>query len=120
MTELIKEVTPPKKPAFANPYEAANPMIRPLPKKQPVRKTRAATKANAKEEQKKEQELTPQAIIEATVPKVRVMLVQFCAKADSGCREASVLGHRRNSSARNLLKRMCHRAGPLLPGAALV
>ena len=84
MTELIKEVTPPKKPAFANPYEAANPMIRPLPKKQPVRKTRAATKANAKEEQKKEQELTPQATIEATVPKVRVLLVRFCARADSG------------------------------------
>ncbi|KAI1796609.1 hypothetical protein LXA43DRAFT_566478 [Ganoderma leucocontextum] len=66
MAELIKEVTPPKKPAFVNPYEAANLMIKPAPKKQPVRKTRAAAKL---EEQKKEPELTPQAIIEATVPK---------------------------------------------------
>lgn len=67
MTELIKEVTPPKKPAFVNPYEAANPMIKPAPKKQPARKTRAAAKLI---EQGKEPELTPQAIIEATVPKV--------------------------------------------------
>ncbi|PIL25005.1 hypothetical protein GSI_12893 [Ganoderma sinense ZZ0214-1] len=66
MTELIKEVTPPKKLAFVNPYEAANPMIKPAPKKQPVRKTCAAAKL---EEQRKEPELTPQAIIEATVPK---------------------------------------------------
>ncbi|KAM5532376.1 hypothetical protein V8D89_013970 [Ganoderma adspersum] len=66
MTELIKEVTPPKKPAFVNPYEAANAMIKPAPKKQPARKTRAAAK---REEQGKEPELTPQAIIEATVPK---------------------------------------------------
>ncbi|KAI0793926.1 hypothetical protein C8Q74DRAFT_1404090 [Fomes fomentarius] len=68
MTELIKEVTPPKKPDFANPYEAANPMIKPAPKKRPVRRTRAAAKTEA-ETQKKEPELTPQAIIEATVPK---------------------------------------------------
>ncbi len=69
MTELIKEVTPPKKPDFANPYETANPMIKPAPKKRPVRRTRAAAKTEA-ETQKKEPELTPQAIIEATVPKV--------------------------------------------------
>ncbi|TFK94148.1 hypothetical protein K466DRAFT_477201, partial [Polyporus arcularius HHB13444] len=68
MTELIKEVTPPKKPAFANPYEAANPMVKPVPKKQPVRRTRTTAKAEA-EAKKKEPELTPQAIIEATVPK---------------------------------------------------
>ncbi|KAI0693176.1 hypothetical protein C8T65DRAFT_760751 [Cerioporus squamosus] len=68
MTELIKEVTPPKKPDFANPYEAANPMIKPVAKKQPVRRTRTAAKAEA-EAKKKEPELTPQAIIEATVPK---------------------------------------------------
>ena len=77
MTELIKEVTPPKKPAFANPYEAANPMIKPAPKKQPARKTRASTRAKAQEEvQKKEPELTFQAIIEATVPKVRTLLTR--------------------------------------------
>ena len=67
MTELIKEVTPPKKPAFVNPYEAANPMIKPAPKKQPIRRTRAMAKIK---EHTKEPELTPQAIIEATVPKV--------------------------------------------------
>ena len=74
MTELIKEVTPPKKPDFANPYEAANPMIKPAPKKQPVRRTRAAAKAEseAQKEKEKEPHLTPQAIIEATVPKVGI------------------------------------------------
>lgn len=74
MTELIKEVTPPKKPDFANPYEAASPLVRPAPKKQAGRKTRSFAKAEAekleKEKEKtKELELTPQAIIEATVPK---------------------------------------------------
>ncbi|TBU60951.1 hypothetical protein BD310DRAFT_957311 [Dichomitus squalens] len=67
MTELIKEVTPPKKPDFVNPYEAANPIIKPPPKKQPIRKMRVA--AAKTEEPKKVPELTPQAIIEATVPK---------------------------------------------------
>ncbi|KAI0367029.1 hypothetical protein BV20DRAFT_1001365 [Pilatotrama ljubarskyi] len=71
MTELIKEVTPPKKPDFANPYEAISPIVRPAPKKQPVRKTRSTAKAEGEVEKKKEKEpeLTPQAIIEATVPK---------------------------------------------------
>ncbi|CDO73258.1 hypothetical protein BN946_scf185008.g20 [Trametes cinnabarina] len=76
MTELIKEVTPPKKPDFANPYEAVSPLPRPAQKKQPVRKTRSAARANAEKvkeqakeqakEKEKEPELTPQAIIEAT------------------------------------------------------
>ncbi|KAI0675495.1 hypothetical protein C8Q78DRAFT_1101817 [Trametes maxima] len=75
MAELIKEVTPPKKPDFANPYEAVSPLGRPVPKKQPVRKTRSAAKAEAEAKLQKEKtrskepELTPQAIIEATVPK---------------------------------------------------
>ncbi|KAI0352339.1 hypothetical protein OH77DRAFT_1592171 [Trametes cingulata] len=69
MTELIKEVTPPKKPDFANPYEAISPIVKPAPKKQPVRKTRSAAKAEAEKQKEKEPELTPQAIIEATVPK---------------------------------------------------
>ncbi|KAI0331450.1 hypothetical protein GY45DRAFT_1345277 [Cubamyces sp. BRFM 1775] len=75
MTELIKEVTPPKKPEFANPYEAVSPLPRPPQKKQPARKTRSAAKADAEKEKEKEKaqvkepELTPQAIIEATVPK---------------------------------------------------
>ncbi|KAI8985550.1 hypothetical protein BD414DRAFT_57790 [Trametes punicea] len=76
MAELIKEVTPPKKPDFANPYEAVSPLPRPAPKKQPVRKTRSVAKAEAEKAEKekkkgkeKEPELTPQAIIEATVPK---------------------------------------------------
>ncbi|OJT09844.1 hypothetical protein TRAPUB_13714 [Trametes pubescens] len=71
MTELIKEVTPPKKPDFANPYEAQGPVIRPAPKKQTARKTRSSAKAEAEKLEKekaktKELELTPQAIIEAT------------------------------------------------------
>ncbi|OSD03070.1 hypothetical protein PYCCODRAFT_1434947 [Trametes coccinea BRFM310] len=76
MTELLKEVTPPKKPDFANPYEAVSPLPRPAQKKQPVRKTRSAARAEAEKAERekekakeKEPELTPQAIIEATVPK---------------------------------------------------
>ncbi|KAI0819685.1 hypothetical protein BC628DRAFT_1342107 [Trametes gibbosa] len=73
MTELIKEVTPPKKPAFANPYESVSSLARPAPKKQPARKTRSAARAAAEKQKEKatakEPELTPQAIIEATVPK---------------------------------------------------
>ncbi|KAI0766914.1 hypothetical protein BD413DRAFT_635148 [Trametes elegans] len=73
MTELIKEVTPPKKPDFANPYETISPLAKPAPRKQPVRKTRSSAKADAEKqkekEKEKEPELTPQAIIEATVPK---------------------------------------------------
>ena len=82
LTEILKEVTPPKKPEFVNPYEAATPIpLRTNAKKVGARKTRAAAKAAAtvhgkekqaeKLEQKPEQKLTAQEIIQATVPKVR-------------------------------------------------
>ena len=96
MTELIKEVTPPKKPAFANPYEAANPMIKPMPKKQPVRRTRTRTKAQ-EELSKKEPELTPQAIIEATVPKVRLSAASCSLCINPLSRGANALVRLRNS-----------------------
>jgi hypothetical protein len=67
MTELIKEVTPPKKPDVSNPYQTASPVKPPV--KKPVRRTRATAKPAVPENPKKP-ELSPQAIIEATVPKV--------------------------------------------------
>lgn len=77
MTELIKGATPPKKQAFANPYQAALPA--PLvnrPKKPTGRKRAAAAKAEAKAreetEKMKDVEMTPEEIIVATVPPVRV------------------------------------------------
>lgn len=87
MTELIKGVTPPKKQAFANPYQAALPA--PLvnrPKKPAGRKRAAAAKAEAaakaaaeaeakakeEAEKMKEIEMTSEEIIMATVPPVRV------------------------------------------------
>ncbi|KAH9935061.1 hypothetical protein B0H21DRAFT_699261 [Amylocystis lapponica] len=76
MTQLLKEVTPPKKKDFANPYQTASPMpVRPPTKKPPARKTKAASKAAAEATPEKKglekdlSELSPQAIIEATVPK---------------------------------------------------
>ncbi|KII87179.1 hypothetical protein PLICRDRAFT_42829 [Plicaturopsis crispa FD-325 SS-3] len=73
MTDLIKEVTPPKRPDLANPYQTASP-VKPPPKKTPVtRKTRASSripvKEKEKEKEKEEPAPTPQAIIEATMPK---------------------------------------------------
>ncbi|KAI0046014.1 hypothetical protein FA95DRAFT_1423917 [Auriscalpium vulgare] len=66
MSELIKEVTPPKKPDVANPYQTASPVKAGLPKK-------ATRKRKAPEEKPKEKEkeihVSPQRIIEATVPK---------------------------------------------------
>ncbi|KAF8661285.1 hypothetical protein AX16_001384 [Volvariella volvacea WC 439] len=93
MAELIKEVTPPKKPDLSNPYQAANPFVKypskPKPKRtRPARQPPAAKeqdKGKGKEEEKEgedlgaaeekekelpvEKEYSPQAIIEATVPK---------------------------------------------------
>ena len=119
MTELIKEVTPPKKPDFANPYEAANPMIKPAPKKQPVRRTRTATKA-AEQAKNKEPELTPQAIIEATVPKVRVSASCLTeANIDVSFRGASGRDHLPNSLGSSLRRRESPPLS-LLPAAARV
>jgi hypothetical protein len=68
MQDLIKEVTPLKRPDVSNPYQTASP-VKPLTKKPVVKRTRATVKSAAPLEQK-EPELSPQAIIEATVPKV--------------------------------------------------
>ena len=90
LTELLKEVTPPKLPPFANPYEALYPgslkdaIMRYAPSRK--RKNREDAKANAtkaaetareqKVEEKKEKapEMTTRRIIEATVPKVGTFL----------------------------------------------
>lgn len=66
MTGLIKEVTPPKKPDVANPYQTASPVKMPA-RKPPAKRSRPP--AEKKEKQHKEPEMTAQAIIEATVPK---------------------------------------------------
>lgn len=97
MTELIKEVTPPKRPDLSNPYQTANPMgkVGTLPKVRAGKRVRATgkplapeTKSETPKEQantataKKEKEkvYSPQAIIEATLPKVRLQFVQSIIK----------------------------------------
>ena len=82
MTELIKEVTPPKRPDLSNPYQTASPIGKViLPKPRVVKRTRAtgkpappsATDDKSKEQctpVEKEKDYSPQAIIEATLPKV--------------------------------------------------
>lgn len=67
MTELLKEVTPPKKPDVSNPYQTASP-VKPPPRKSQPKRQRPTPKPT---EQPKEKgpELTAQEIIEATVPK---------------------------------------------------
>lgn len=83
MTELIKEVTPPKRPDLSNPYQTASPVGKvALPKVRAGKRMRATGKPAVppttddknKEQQRsaeKEKEYSPQAIIEATLPKVR-------------------------------------------------
>ncbi|KAI0272529.1 hypothetical protein BC834DRAFT_351352 [Gloeopeniophorella convolvens] len=65
MAELIKEVTPPKKPDLSNPYQTASP-VKPSLQKKPAKK-RKANEERPKEPEK-EAVLSPQTIIEATVP----------------------------------------------------
>jgi hypothetical protein len=75
MTELIREATPIKKPDIANPYQTASPVktVKP-PSKRPAHKPRATSKQPPTEvKEKKEPEMTMQAIIEATLPKVCLM-----------------------------------------------
>lgn len=78
MTELIKEVTPAKRPDLSNPYQTASP-VKPPVKKPVVKRPRAAKPpappAPAPEPEKLP-EPSPQAIIEATMPKV--CLCHFC------------------------------------------
>ncbi|KAI0255933.1 hypothetical protein BJV78DRAFT_583764 [Lactifluus subvellereus] len=66
MAELIKEVTPPKRPDLSNPYQTASP-VKPSLQKKPAKK-RKAPEGRPKEPEKKEVDLSPQTIIEATVP----------------------------------------------------
>lgn len=76
MTELIREVTPVKKPDIANPYQTASPVknVKP-PVKKPVRKLRAVSnQPPAEVKEKKQSEMSMQAIIEATLPKVCLMV----------------------------------------------
>ena len=76
MTELIREATPPKKPDIANPYQTASPVktVKP-PTKKPVRKPKAVSKPPPTEEKEREQpKMSMQEIIEATLPKVRLMV----------------------------------------------
>ena len=76
MTELIREATPAKKPDIANPYQTASPVktVKP-PAKKPARNPRAVSKQPSTEEKEKKQpEMSMQAIIEATLPKVCLML----------------------------------------------
>jgi hypothetical protein len=82
MTELIKEVTPPKRPDLSNPYQTASPVGKVTLSKARVGKRARATGKPAvhpatddknKEPKNlagKEKEYSPQAIIEATLPKV--------------------------------------------------
>jgi hypothetical protein len=71
MAELIKEVTPPKKPDLSNPYQTASP-VKPSLQKKPAKKRKAA-EGRPKEPEKKEDDLSQQTIIEATIPTVRVL-----------------------------------------------
>jgi hypothetical protein len=71
MAELIKEVTPPKKPDLSNPYQTASP-VKPSLQKKPAKKRRPA-EGRPKEPEKKEVDLSQQTIIEATIPTVSVL-----------------------------------------------
>ncbi|KAL4266862.1 RanBP2-type domain-containing protein [Pleurotus pulmonarius] len=84
MTELIKEVTPPKRPDVSNPYQTASP-VKPTPSSRPKPKRARATgkpapppgrdaeqtdnKPEIAKTEKPLSEYSPQAIIEATLPK---------------------------------------------------
>ncbi|KAG5221251.1 e3 sumo-protein ligase protein [Salix suchowensis] len=84
MTELIKEVTPPKRPDVSNPYQTASP-VKPTPSSRPKPKRARATgkptvpsgrdteqtdnKLESSKTEKPLSEYSPQAIIEATLPK---------------------------------------------------
>ena len=87
MAELIKETTPPKKPDLSNPYQLASPVGKVGPPRRSIKRPRATgrpvtlTKAENEEEKGKKEEpkekeklmeYSPQTIIEATVPKVRI------------------------------------------------
>ncbi|KAN0130920.1 hypothetical protein V8E53_011298 [Lactarius tabidus] len=66
MAELIKEVTPPKRPDLSNPYQTASPVKPSLQKKPP--KKRKAPEEPPKEQEKTDVNLSHQTIVESTVP----------------------------------------------------
>lgn len=73
MSELIKEASPAPKPDFSNPYDSAGPVAAKPATRRPVTKRPravAGSHAEPKKEEKKMADLSPQKIIEATVPKV--------------------------------------------------
>ncbi|KAI0792080.1 hypothetical protein C8Q75DRAFT_805123 [Abortiporus biennis] len=77
LSEMIKEAAPKPKPEFLNPYQAASPVpLKPAVRKPLPRRTRASAAVAAtapstiKEESKEtETDLSPQKIIEATIPR---------------------------------------------------
>ena len=89
MAELIKEVTPPKKPDVSNPYQTASPVkmvpstSRPRPKRARAKgkpasaSSKMETDTDVKGEEAVTEKVTPQAIIEATLPKVGQVLRLF-------------------------------------------
>jgi hypothetical protein len=72
MAELIKEVTPPKKPDLSNPYQTASP-VKPSLQKKPAKK-RKAPEDSPTEQEKTDVNLSHQTIVEATVPTVSSVL----------------------------------------------
>ena len=93
MAELIKEVTPPKKPDLSNPYQTASPVKPSLQKKPP--KKRKAPEGPPTEQEKTDANLTHQTIVEATVPTVSVLHVPYSRILSDlvSYREASVPDH---------------------------
>jgi rubrerythrin len=70
MAELIKDVTPPKRPDLSNPYQTASPVKprAPVARKIAKKRTRATGKPTLPTETAQD-DATPQAAIEATIPK---------------------------------------------------
>jgi hypothetical protein len=96
MAELIKEVTPPRKPDLSNPYQTASP-VKPSLQKKPTKKRKAA-EGRSKEPEKKTVDLSHQTIIEATVPTVSVLHVPALCLVNCHHRGANALAHPRTSA----------------------
>lgn len=86
MAELIKETKPPSKPDLSNPYQTASPIAKIGPprrskrnrttgKPSPLTVESKSEEQSKKDEGKKLTDYSPQAIIEATVPKVSLLLI---------------------------------------------
>lgn len=76
MSELIKEVTPTKKPDVSNPYQTASPVKPPAPVRKPVTKRSKPTAKSAEKPREQVPEISAQAVIEATVPKVGCLSIE--------------------------------------------